>query len=190
MLVTKSLDWRMPILLKEGIEFYNHVINIYTNLFNLENNCIFFAMHYMNCNSTPYPDSFERYFVQANLDILEINMINSVNQFFEQGWILPNLNLINVTLIPKQYGVDSIEQYISLALPNFQFKIITKIIIDKLTILTPKIVSEHQGGFIRSKHIDECIKNTSKATNLLDKKFIGGSMDLKIDIRKAFGTVD
>lgn len=50
-------------------------------------------------------------------------------------------------------------------LANFQFKIIIKIITNKLVILAPKIVLEHQKDFIKGRYIYDCIDITSEVTN-------------------------
>jgi hypothetical protein len=68
--------------------------------------------------------------------------------------------------------------------------LISKILANRLSLIAPKIISDHQKGFIRDRHISECICITSEAINLLDKKSFGGNLALKIDIRKAFDTLD
>lgn len=93
-------------------------------------------------------------------------------------------------MILEQHGVDSIEEYRPLALENFQIKIITKIIVDRLTILAPKIIPRHQRDFTKSKHTYECIRITTEAINMLENKSFRGSMALKRNIRKAFDTLD
>jgi hypothetical protein len=61
---------------------------------------------------------------------------------------------------------------------------------DRLAVIAPKIVSEHQRGFIKDRHIYECVGIASEAINMLDKKSFGGNMAMKIDIKKAFDILD
>lgn len=117
-------------------------------------------------------------------------MFNSVLQFFTSGWILPNLNSNLVTLIPKFPGAEKIEDYRPIALANFQFKVITKVIADRLAKVAPKIISEQQRGFIKGRDIADCICITSEAINMLDYKTFGGNIALKFDSKKAFDTID
>lgn len=93
-------------------------------------------------------------------------------------------------MIPKQHETDCIEKCRHISLMNFQFKTITKIIWYMFSILPPKIISEHERGFIRGYHIYECIRITLEAVNMLDKKSFRGSMNLDIDIRNIFDTLD
>ena len=60
-------------------------------------------------NSAPGPYGFGGCFFQSYWDVVGINVIKSVNQFFEEGWIIPNLNPINIILIVKQHGTNYIE---------------------------------------------------------------------------------
>lgn len=73
---------------------------------------------------------------------------------------------------------------------NFQFKIITKVLVDRLAMIAPNIISDNQRGFIRERHIKDYVCITSEAMNLLDKKAFGGNLAIKIDIKKAFETMD
>lgn len=124
----------------------------------------------MNGNGAPGPDGFGGNFYQRNWHIIEQDVYNSVLQFFQQSWLLPNMNSNLVVLIPKHPGTDSIGLYRPVALANYQFKIITKVMPDRLASVAPKILSENQRGFIKGRNINDCICITSEAINLLDKK--------------------
>lgn len=128
-------------------------------------------------------------FYHSFWDVVSEDVFNSVLQFFTQGWLLPGLNSNLVVLIPKFPEADTIENYRPIALANFQFKIITKVLADRLAFVAPTIISENQRGFIHGSNIADCICITSEAINLLDKKIFGGNLALKIDVRKAFNTM-
>ena len=87
------------------------------------------------------PDGFSGAFFHAFWYIIGDDVFHSTLQFFTQLRILPGLNSSLVTLLPKFKGADSIEQYRPIALANFQFKIITKILADRLAIIASKIIS-------------------------------------------------
>lgn len=148
------------------------------------------AVFAMNSNGAPGPDGFGGSFYHKHWDIIGEDVFNSVHQFFSQGWILPNLNSNLVVLIPKFPGADTIENYRPIALANFQFKIIIKVLADRLATIVPKILSDNQRAFIHDRHISDCICITSEVINMLDKRAFGGNIALKIDIKKAFDTMD
>lgn len=89
-----------------------------------------------------------------------------------------------MTLIPKFDGADRIENYKPIALVNFQFKIITEVLADRLAIIALRIISEQPRCFIKGRHIGEFIYIVSEAINMLDKKHHGGYMALKFYIKK------
>ena len=93
-------------------------------------------------------------------------------------------------LIPKVPGPRVMGDYRPIALDNFQFKVITKILRDWLAIITVRIISIEQRGFIRDRKISECVILAYEAINLLDKRQYSGNIALKVDIAKAFDTLD
>ncbi|MCH96418.1 RNA-directed DNA polymerase (Reverse transcriptase) [Trifolium medium] len=111
-------------------------------------------------------------------------------QFFISGWIMPSFNSNTIILIPKSSNADSIDQFRPIALANFKFKIISKVLADRLATIMPNIISKEQRGFIEGRNIRDCVCLTSEAINLLHKKAFGGNVAMKIDISKAFDTLE
>jgi hypothetical protein len=54
----------------------------------------------------------------------------------------------------------------------------------------PGIISKEQRGFIHGRQMKDCICVTSENIYLTHKKSFGGNLALKIDISKAFDTLD
>lgn len=122
------------------------------------------------------------FFYHEYLDIISTDFYDVVLQFFKQGWILPNLNSNIITLIPKVPEAERIEQYRPIAMANFIFKIISKVLADRLASIAPKIITENQRGFAKGRVISDCICTASEAIYLLDKRSFGGHITLKIDM--------
>ncbi|XP_019460146.1 PREDICTED: uncharacterized protein LOC109359906 [Lupinus angustifolius] len=144
----------------------------------------------MNGDGAPRPDGFGGSFYQAFWSIVGPDVCRATLQFFTQDYILPNLNSNNVVLIPKVIGADKMDDFRPIAMANFQFKIISKVLADRLASIAPKIISNQQRGFIKDRQINDCICLASEAINLLDHKIFGGNLAIKIDIKKAFDTLD
>jgi hypothetical protein len=115
---------------------------------------------------------------------------NAVLEFFTSSWLLPGYNSNIIALIPKTPEASSIDQYRPIAMANFKFKIISKIIADRLASVLPSILSEEHHGFIKDRNIKDCLCIASEAANLLHNKSFGGNLALKIDITKAFDTLN
>lgn len=207
-------------ILNSSANIESHAPNFYQNLFAHGNNCqttnlvdrvipslvsdqdnafltnlptleeVKSAVFTMNADGAPGPYGFGGHFYHTYWDIIAQDVFNAVLQFFKHDWLLPNINSSIVALIPKVPNAVKIEQYRPITLANYKFKVITKIPADRLATIAPKIITENQRGFIKGRHISYCIGVASECINLLDKKSFGGQLSMKIDIKKAFDTLD
>jgi hypothetical protein len=148
------------------------------------------AVFALNKDSALGPDGFGAFFFQHYWDIVKNAVIDAVLQFFSSGWILPGYNSNIIALLPKSPDASSIAHYRPIAMANFKFKIITKVIADRLASILPNLISAKQHGFIHGRDIKDCLCIASEAANLLHNKSFGGNLALKIDITKAFDTLD
>jgi len=96
------------------------------------------AVFGLNKEGAPDPDGFGAYFFQTYWDIVSNDVINVVLEFFTTSWLLPNFNANTLILIPKNSNADTIEQFRPIAMANFKFKIISKVIVDWLATIMPK----------------------------------------------------
>lgn len=112
-----------------------------------------------------------------------------MTQFFQNRWLPSNYNANTLIFILKTLNADSIDQYRPLALANLKFKIITKVLADRLSHILPNLITKEQREFIRGGNIKDCIAITSEAINMLDRRCFGGNLAMKIDVAKAFDTL-
>jgi len=137
-----------------------------------------------------FTHQFGAFFFQTYWSIMKEDVINAVLQFFSTGWMLPSYNTNIIVMIPKALNADTVNQFRPIALANFMFKNVCKILADILAIIMPRLISHEHKGFIRGRNIKDCICTTYEAINLLHKKPFGGNITFKIDISKAFDTSD
>lgn len=161
---------------------------ILTNIPSMED--ISAALFNLKSDSAPRPDGFGVVFFQKIWDIVKHDVSNAVIQFFTSGWILPGYNANFIILIPKIKGDDSLELFRPIVVSNFKFKIISKVLADRLAFIVPLLVPQEQQGFIHGRHIHDCIGLAFESVNLLDYKSWYGNIVLKVDISKAFDTLD
>jgi len=148
------------------------------------------AVFSLNKEGAPGPDGFGAVFFHSFWDIIKMDVKNAVLEFFTKSWMMPNFNANTLILIPKTPNADNISQYRPIALANFKYKIISKILADRIATIMPIIISLEQKGFIQGRQIKDCICLASEAINLLDKKSYGGNLAFKVDIAKAFDTIE
>ena len=91
---------------------------------------------------------------------------------------------------PKKPGSDLIYDFKLITMANYAFKIITKILSDRLGGIASQILFPKQTGFMRGRHIHISIALVSECYNILDCNITGGNVGIKFDITKAFDTID
>ncbi|KAL6220498.1 hypothetical protein ACLB2K_008254 [Fragaria x ananassa] len=140
--------------------------------------------------SAPGPDGFNGSFYKFCWPIVDSDVVMVVRSFFENGYIMPHFNSNVITLIPKLQEYERVSDYRPIALANFSFKIITKILADRLGRVAAKIVSPNQSAFIAGRTILDPITQTSECVNLFNNSCKYGNVAIKFDISKAFDTLD
>ncbi|XP_024190656.1 uncharacterized protein LOC112194671 [Rosa chinensis] len=118
------------------------------------------------------------------------DVVAFVQYFFQHNWLYPNANSNFIVLLPKVEGANLISQFRPIALVYFLFKIIPKILADRLGPIASRIISPNQSAFLPGRRISDCIGLVSEGFNLLDRKTRGGNVGIKVDIAKAFDTLN
>ncbi|CAJ2662070.1 unnamed protein product [Trifolium pratense] len=109
------------------------------------------AVFSLNKDSAPGPDGYGAFFYQKYWEIINEDVVAAVLQFFTSGWIMPSFNSNTIILIPKTNKADSIDQFRPIAMANFKFKIISKVLADRLASILPSIISKEQKGFVEAQ---------------------------------------
>lgn len=140
--------------------------------------------------STPGSDGFGGCFFTHYWSVNASDVTPAIRSFFEDGFIMPHFYSNILILIPKPQDSESTFDYRPIALANFVFKIITKIVANIVGPIASRIISPNQSAFIYGRSIVDPIVLTSKCVNLLDRKCKRGNVAIKFDISKAFETLD
>ena len=82
-----------------------------------------------------------------------------------------------------------VEHFRPIAMSNFVFKVITRIIVDRIGIICSRILSLNQYGFVKRGNGRDAIVGATDCFTNLHKYSYGGGMAIKIYIRKAFDTI-
>ncbi|XP_057791059.1 uncharacterized protein LOC131008183 [Salvia miltiorrhiza] len=148
------------------------------------------AVFTMDSYSSPGPDGFSGKFCQSCWQIIKSDIWEAVQAFFRHSYLPQGCNSNTLVLIPKKDVVRSVADLRPIVLSNFLFKIISKVLASRLNQVAPSFVSPQQFGFISGRSIHDCIILGSEGFNYMRRTGKGQNMACKIDIKKAFGTLN
>ena len=137
-------------------------------------------------------DGFFGMFYQKHWNIMGETMTKAVQQFFLYGILDLEFCETNVVLILKIDNPEGINHFRPISLCNFSYKIISKIMVNKMKHLLPSCVSHYQSGFIPGRQIQDNTLIAHECFHYLKLKKRGSKkvVFVKVDMNKAFDRVD
>ncbi|CAL1378706.1 unnamed protein product [Linum trigynum] len=138
----------------------------------------------MGSRQAPGSDGFTGKFFKSFWDIVGGSVVEAVCSFFQTNRLLRSFNHTWLTLIPKVDNVETIRQLRPISLCQIVYKVITKIMSERLAPFLPEIISEGQNAFIRERQIVENVLLGHELMHYLKIKNRGkkGYMALKVDM--------
>ncbi|KAK3231084.1 hypothetical protein Dsin_002965 [Dipteronia sinensis] len=133
------------------------------------------------------PDGFPAIFFQKYWNTCKNELINLVSDCFRKGCMSNELNHTLISLIPKVPNPTNMAQFRPISLCNTTYKAVSKILVQRLRVLLPGLVSPNQVAFVPGRQIQD---NIVVAQEVLHKfKNVRGKMGYiawKIDLAKAY----
>jgi hypothetical protein len=102
---------------------------------------------------------------------------------------LKALNTSFISLIPKQDNAQTPDKFRPIALCNVVYKIISKVVANRLKPLLPTLVSGEQSGYVEGRQILNNIIQAHEVVHSLTSKRKAG-MIMQLDIAKAYDKVN
>ncbi|WCJ44200.1 RNA-directed DNA polymerase (reverse transcriptase)-related family protein [Euphorbia peplus] len=135
----------------------------------------------------PGMDGFQAGFFQKHWDKMSTSICHFVKAAFQTGSFDPDINKTTIVLIPKVTRPEDFSELRPISLCNVSYKIITKIIANRLKPLMPSMVLPHQTSFVVGRNITDNIIIAQEAIHSMrNKTGRNGWMALKVDLEKAY----
>lgn len=159
-----------------------------TNVSDLE---VHNAVRSIGALKAPGSDGVHAIFYQNCWDNTKDHLKNLVDDFFNHNMSLKEINHTNIALIPKVNGPEIVSQFRPISLCNVAYKIITKIIINRLKPILSKCISKNQGAFALGRSISDNILIAHELFNdFKRRKGSRGTMAVKLGLEKAYDVLD
>ncbi|BFG30782.1 hypothetical protein CerSpe_170560 [Prunus speciosa] len=150
------------------------------------------AAFQLGASKAPGPDGFSGIFYHNYWGIIREDLCKMVKAFFQGDFLVHCLNMTEIALIPKVPNPEAVTQFRPIALCNFTYKIISKILANRLKPMLAEIISPQQSAFIPGRQIQDNILLAHEAFHALKlrKKTKVYEMGLKLDMNKAYDRIE
>lgn len=145
------------------------------------------AVFSMTPFKAPGPDGFHAGFYQNAWDVVGEDVTSMVERFIEFGDLQEGMNDTLITLIPKVKCPETFDNFRPISLCNVGYKIITKVITNRLKGILESTVGAEQCSFVPKRQITDNIAIFQETLHSMrSKKGAKGLMMVKIDLEKAY----
>ncbi|CAM8893804.1 unnamed protein product [Rhodiola kirilowii] len=148
------------------------------------------ALNKIDAAKSPGPDGFSYSFFKTNWNILGNEFCTSVRHCLKNNALPRGMNAAFIALIPKTKLAAELADYMPISCCNVVYKVISGVLADRLKEVLPGIVDLAQGAFIKGRSIIGNVYLAQQLVTGYDRKNISERMAWKIDLRKAYDTVD
>ncbi|KAL6493346.1 hypothetical protein OROGR_033105 [Orobanche gracilis] len=146
--------------------------------------CVIFEMEK---ESVAGPDGFSANFFQVCWDILKFDVEEAVTDFFEGAELSKAYASTSISLIPKNLSPAAWKDFRPVSLCNTSYKIISKILSKRLSLIIPRIVSYAQSAFIKDRLITDNVLTALEVVHDISRSSF--NTIVKLDMEKAYDRV-
>lgn len=143
----------------------------------------------MSSNKAPGPDGYTVEFFKGAWPIVGSDLTVAIQSFFMFGFLPTGINSTILALIPKKTDARFMNDYRPISCCNVLYKIISKILANRLKIILPSFIAPNQSAFLKDRLMMENLLLATELVKDYHKEGVSSRCAMKIDISKAFDSV-
>lgn len=141
-------------------------------------------------NKTCGSDGYSSEFFIGCWSVVGAEISEAVLEFFRSGRLLKQWNETTLVLIPKFPNAERMSDFRPISCLNTLYKVIAKLLASRLKWLLPQVISLSQSAFMPGRLLAENVLLATELVQGYKRKNIEPRAMLKVDIRKAFDSVN
>ena len=150
------------------------------------------ALFMMHPEKVLGPDGMTALFFQHSWHVIKKDAVEMVTNFLLTGNLDPGLNMTNICIIPKTERPTRMTELGPISLCNVGYKIISKVLCQRLKMCLPRLISETQSAFVAGRLISDNILIAQEMFHGLrtNKSCQNKFMAIKTDMSKAYDRIE
>ena len=117
----------------------------------------------MELDKSPGLDGFSIHFYRICWPIIKNDLLRMISSFLGKGKIGGCTNSTFLALIPKEVNPASFDRFWPISLCNASYKIMAKLLANRLKPLLGSLISPQQRGFVKGRHLVDNVIQVQEA---------------------------